>query len=62
MVLRCWRGCVADGGELPDMNLNSPESLRSWLAIRPVEHRQILRWYWRNRPQWRENIEKAVQE
>jgi hypothetical protein len=47
---------------MPAMNLNSPESLRAWLAIRPVEYRQILRWYWRNRPQWRENIEKAVQE
>lgn len=42
------------------MNLNSPESLRAWLAIRPDVHRKILRWYWRNRPQWRENIEKAV--
>lgn len=42
------------------MNLNDPESLRRWLQVRPEQHRALLRWYWRNRPQFRVSIEEAV--
>lgn len=42
------------------IDFNDAASIRAWLAIEPVRHRQQLRALWRLFPQWRHAIEEAV--
>lgn len=43
------------------LNLNDAASIRSWVAVHPERHTQLLRAMWRMWPQFRAAIEEAMQ-